>query len=161
MDSANPRRDLINTRSQRLLEFSVVLLLGVTTLWQLSPGLHDSMKLAHETVLKQCASALRDSVHFAQLQQHAHATSHSPRLQALLLAKRTATLTKSDCLVLWRALLGDAAPQASEQAGEPFLIGLKSDERQQSGCHFRYTLAGNMFIDYFPKSDVVIVDDVY
>jgi len=147
-------------RNIRLLEFAVVFIIVVMSLWLLTPGVSDAVKLGHETTLKHSASALRDSLRWLALQQQSGAGEPSPAARMITaLQARQHELTRADCARFWTLLLGDAAPSASIAGSSSFHIVLHYDDERQLGCRYVYTLAGNMFIDYFPMMGVIIIDD--
>ncbi len=158
----NAPQDNTISRNTRLLEFSVVFLLVVITLWQIIPGINDSIRLTHETTVKHSASALRDSVRWLQLQQQINLGERSEAQKMLSqLQNNSALPDRSWCATFWPTLLGGAAPSASLSGQQVFHVQMIQDSQHNIGCRYRYTLAGNLFIDYFPKMGIVTVDDTF
>lgn len=157
--SADPRNIAVS-RNSRLLEFAVVITIFCVTIWLIAPGIDDGIKMGHETTVKHSASALRDSVQWLQLQKRSH--TGQPNQASELhrdVHNKPLSLTREVCQTLWYSWLGAAAPKASIHGNAVFRIQLIHNGNDGLGCRYRYALAGNMFIDYFPKSDRIEIDD--
>ena len=163
-------------RGFSLLEFAVVVLIVALTVYALLPNVSDSLKLAHETVVKQTSSALRESLKLVALKHKALNTTAAVYDLAGVGTQQLDVnpggfpigvdrkpgedrpLNAQDCEALWYALLGGIPPSARVQGDSDFRVQTRFEPSHGLGCHYRYRRGGEMAIQYFPADGVVTAD---
>lgn len=148
-------------------ELMLVVLVFALVIYALLPRAADGLKLAHETVLRQSASAFSDSLRHVQLLRTARQLE-GEQFDVQGLGDGTLDLNSAgfpvgtrrvrgdlllraqDCVDLWRALLGPAAPTVSLLPGADFQVRLGNASSSGASCIYSYQRGGALQLRYYP-----------
>ncbi len=153
-------------------ELLLVMLVFALVMYALLPRAADGLKLAHETVLRQTAAAFSDSLRHVQLLRSARQLNgehfdlpgiadgtldlNSAGFPVGTRRVRGDTLLRAqDCLDLWRALLGPAAPTVSLLPGADFQVRLGAGAQRGAVCVYSYQRGGRLQLRYQPADGQV------
>lgn len=158
------------------LEFTLVLTVVSLVIYAILPSVEGTLQAAHETVVRQTAQAMQESLKLVALK---HRTQANPQPVFDLVgvgdgtldlnragfpigttrhAGEQRTMQVRDCAALWYAMLGGVPPSAAVVGNADFRVQTRFDSRHGLGCFYRYLRAGEMSIQYYPDDGSVISD---
>lgn len=157
-------------------EFVVVLIIISLTVLAILPSFEGTLKGTRETIVKQTALAMQESLKRIRL-RYVAARMSGPAMDLPDIADGTLDLnqagfpvstnwqphqqrpiTPADCQALWYALLGGVPPSASITGDTDFRVQTEFDRQLGLGCLYRYRRGGDLAIRYFPDDGSVTAD---